>query len=50
MPLKMTMMFRKFIITLQISNYKLEESAVMVGSFNLSNYYKILSVIGFYPI
>lgn len=29
MPLKMTMMFKKYIITLQISNYKLKKSVVM---------------------
>ncbi len=29
MPSKMTMMFKKYIITLQISNYKLKESVIM---------------------
>ncbi len=29
MPLKMTMMYKKYTITLQISNYKLKESVIM---------------------
>ncbi len=29
MPLKMTMMCKKYIITLQTSNYKLKKSAIM---------------------
>ena len=29
MPLKMTMMFRKYIITLQISNYASKKSVIM---------------------
>jgi|GEM_PF-3743198 hypothetical protein len=31
MPLKMTMMFKKYIITLRISNCKLKESVIMAG-------------------
>jgi hypothetical protein len=34
MPLKMTMMFKKYIITLRISNYKLKESVVMADFLN----------------
>lgn len=40
MPLKMTMMSKKYIITLQISNFKLKESAIMADSFNLKICYK----------
>ncbi|KLV64402.1 hypothetical protein SK36_02436 [Citrobacter sp. MGH106] len=29
MPLKMTMMYKKYTITLQISNYKLKESVIL---------------------
>ncbi len=35
MPLKMMMMFKKYIITLQISNYILKESVVMADSLIL---------------
>ncbi len=35
MPLKMTMMFKKYIITLRISNYKLKKSVIMADFFNL---------------
>ena len=34
MPLKMTMMFKKYIITLQISNDRLKESVNMADFFN----------------
>ncbi len=35
MPLKMTMMFKKYIITLPISNYTLKKSVIMADFFNL---------------
>ncbi|MCP1693991.1 hypothetical protein J2T26_003878 [Citrobacter farmeri] len=35
MPLKMTMMFRKYIITLQISNFILKKSVIVADFFNL---------------
>lgn len=34
MPLKMTMMFKKYIITLQISNSKLKKSVIVADFFN----------------
>lgn len=37
MPLKMTMMFKKYIITWQISNFKLKKSVFMADFFNLIN-------------
>ncbi|EFG3869408.1 hypothetical protein BOV71_20230 [Escherichia coli] len=40
MPLKMTTMFKKFIITSQISNYILKESVFMADFFNLIYSYK----------
>lgn len=40
MPLKMTMMFRKSITTLPISECKLKKSVVMADFFNLSICYK----------
>lgn len=35
MPLKMTAMYKKFIITSQISNYMLKKSVFMADFFNL---------------
>ncbi|QZE45920.1 hypothetical protein Cf24236_1141 [Citrobacter farmeri] len=35
MPLKMTMMSKKYIITLQISNFKLKKSVIVADFFNL---------------
>lgn len=35
MPLKMMMMCKKYIITLQISNYKLNKPVSMADLFNL---------------
>lgn len=35
MPLKMMMMCKKYIITLQASNYKLNKSVSMADLFNL---------------
>lgn len=35
MPLKMMMMCKKYIITLQTSNYKLNKSAIETDLFNL---------------
>ncbi len=35
MPLKMTTMYKKFIITSQISNYILKKSVFMADFFNL---------------
>lgn len=34
MPSKMTMMFKKYIITLRTSNYKLKESVFMADFLN----------------
>ncbi len=34
MPLKMMMMFKKYIITLQISNYKIKKSVIMADFIN----------------
>ncbi len=34
MPLKMMMMFKKYIITLQISNYKINKSVIMADFIN----------------
>ena len=36
MPLKIMMMFKKYIITLQISNYEFKKSAFMADFFTLS--------------
>lgn len=40
MPLKMMMMCKKYIITLQTSNYKLNKSVSMTDLFNLKSCYK----------
>lgn len=41
MPSKMTTMFKKYIITLQISNYKLKKSVFMADFLLLKNVIKI---------
>lgn len=41
MPLKMMMMCKKYIITLQTSNYKLNKSVSMADLFNLYCYKKV---------
>lgn len=42
MPSKMTMMFKKYIITLQISNYELKKSVFMADFLLLKNVIKII--------
>lgn len=37
MPLKMMMMFKKYIITLQISNYKIKKSVIMADFINCNS-------------